>query len=47
VFPIVGLPWKIILDRDTRFTATYFKELCALLDIQQNISTAYHPQTDG
>jgi hypothetical protein len=23
------------------------KELCHLLDIKQNISTAYHPQTDG
>jgi hypothetical protein len=47
VFPIVGLPQKIISDRDTRFTAAYFQELCALLDIQQNLSTAYYPQTDG
>jgi hypothetical protein len=23
------------------------EELCQLLDIRQNISTAYHPQTDG
>jgi transposase InsO family protein len=47
VFPIIGLPRKIISDRDTRFTAAYFKELCFLLGIQQNLSTAYHPQTDG
>jgi hypothetical protein len=29
----VGLPRKIILDRDIRFTAAYFWELCTLLDI--------------
>jgi hypothetical protein len=23
------------------------RELCRLLDVKQNISTAYHPQTDG
>jgi hypothetical protein len=24
-----------------------FKEICNLLEIKQNISSAYHPQTDG
>src|ERR1700742_3454035 len=47
VFPFVGLPRKIISDRDPRFTATFFRELCDLLGIKQNLSTAYHPQTDG
>ena len=36
-----------ILDRDPRFTSRFSKELCAQLQIEQNISTAYHPQTDG
>jgi Integrase zinc binding domain len=47
VFPYYGAPRKIISDRDPRFTAQLAKELCHLLDIKQNISTAYHPQTDG
>src|SRR6202789_3592308 len=47
VFPHFGVPRKVISDRDTRFTSQFTKELCRLLDISQNISTAYHPQTDG
>jgi hypothetical protein len=47
VFPYYGAPKKIISDRDPRFTAQLAKELRRLLDIKQNISTAYHPQTDG
>ena len=47
VFPHYGTPCKIITDRDTRFTSHFPKELCRILDIKQNISTAYHPETDG
>jgi Integrase zinc binding domain len=47
VFPYYGAPRKIISNRDPRFTAQLAKELCRLLDVKQNISTAYHPQTDG
>jgi hypothetical protein len=47
VFPFVGIPSKIISDRDTRFTSHFAKEVCAQLKIKQNISTAYHPQTNG
>ena len=42
-----GLPRKIISDRDPRFTSKFMKELSRILGIQQNISTAYHPRTDG
>jgi len=45
--PHYGVPKKIISDRDTRFTSKFATELCRLLNIRQNISTAYHPQTDG
>ena len=31
----------------TRFTSTFLQELCHTLAITQNISTTYHPQTDG
>jgi Integrase zinc binding domain len=46
VFPFVGLPKKVISNRDPRFTSTFFKELCKQLGVSQNLSTAYHPQTD-
>jgi len=47
VFPLVGLPEQVILDWDTRFTLKVFKEICKLLEIRQNIASAYHPQMDG
>jgi hypothetical protein len=47
VFPRFGLPKKVISDRDTRFTSKYAKGLCQAMKIRQNISTAYHPRTDG
>jgi len=47
VFPHYGLPQKVISDQDPRFTAMAMQELCQNLKIWQNISTAYHPQTDG
>jgi hypothetical protein len=46
VLPHFGLPSRIISDRDPRFTTTFSMELCHLLQVHQNISTAYHPQTD-
>ena len=42
-----GLPSKIISDRDLRFASKFTRELCRLMGIKQNISTAYHPRTDG
>ena len=42
-----GLPSKMISDRDPRFTSNFAKALCARLGVQQNISSAFHPQTDG
>ena len=42
-----GVPRRIISDRDTRFVSKYLRDLCTILGISQNPSTAYHPQTDG
>ena len=47
IFPQFGLPSKIISDRDPRFISKFMKELCRLMGITQNVSTAYHPRTDG
>jgi len=47
IFPFVGLPKKIISDWDPHFTSAFFRELCRQLEVLQNLSTTYHPQTDG
>jgi hypothetical protein len=45
--PWFGIPKRIISDRDPRFTSHFSKTLCNSLGINQNLSTAFHPQTDG
>ena len=47
VYPRYGILAKVITNRDTRFTSKFAKEQCDALQIKKNISTAYHPQTDG
>lgn len=47
VYKLHGLPNNIISDRDPIFTSRFWRELMAKLEIQLNMSTAYHPQTDG
>ena len=47
VFMHYGLPSKIISDWDPWFASKFTCELCWLLSISQNISTAYHLQMDG
>jgi transposase InsO family protein len=47
IYPHHGLPTKFITDRDARWTSKFWTALCELLSISQNISTAFHPQTDG
>jgi len=42
-----GAPKKIISDRDPRFTSHFAKALAKRLGTTQNISTAFHPRTDG
>ena len=45
--PWFGLPKQIISDRDPRFTSAFAHEMCKVTGIQQNLSTTFHPQTDG
>jgi RNase H-like domain found in reverse transcriptase/Reverse transcriptase (RNA-dependent DNA polymerase)/Integrase zinc binding domain/Chromo (CHRromatin Organisation MOdifier) domain len=47
LFRWFGIPQKIISDRDPRFTSHFARELTKGLGISQNLSTAFHPQTDG
>lgn len=47
VFFVHGFPKTIVSDRDVRFTAAYFRQLCDSWKIKQLFSTTNHPQTDG
>ena len=47
VFVRFGLPSRFISDRDPQFVSKFMRELCKILGISQNISTAFHPRTDG
>nr|GFA64933.1 reverse transcriptase domain-containing protein [Tanacetum cinerariifolium] len=38
---------SIISDRNSRFTSPFWKSLQKVLGTQLDMSTAYHPQTDG
>ncbi|KAD2393925.1 hypothetical protein E3N88_40902 [Mikania micrantha] len=42
-----GVPISFISDRDSRFTAHFWKSLHKALGTRLDMSTAYHPQTDG
>ena len=41
------IPTSIVSDRDVRFTGTAWGQLWRGLNVEQKMSTAYHPQTDG
>ena len=42
-----GAPVSIISDRDGRFTSRFWQSLHKEFGTQLDMSTAYHPQTDG
>jgi hypothetical protein len=47
VYRLHGIPSKLVSDRDPRFTSDFWQHFFAALHTQINLSTAYHPQTDG
>ncbi|GKF66850.1 putative reverse transcriptase domain-containing protein [Tanacetum coccineum] len=42
-----GIPVSIICDRDLRFASNFWRSLQNALGTKLDMSTAYHPQTDG
>ena len=42
-----GIPSNIVCDRDPLFTSRFWKAFQETMGTRLNLSTAYHPQTDG
>ncbi|GJS78374.1 putative reverse transcriptase domain-containing protein [Tanacetum coccineum] len=42
-----GVPVSIISDRDSRFTSRFWQSMQEASETRLDMSTAYHPQTDG
>lgn len=47
IYKLHGLPKSIISDRDVLFTSTFWQHLHQLVGTQLQMSSAYHPETDG
>ena len=47
VFPLHGIPQKIVSDRGPQFAATSMHVLYKRLGIDTGLTTAYHPQANG
>ena len=47
VFSKHGLPDNIVSDRGSLFVSSFWTSLCQHLKIKRNLSTAYHPESDG
>lgn len=47
IYRLHGLPTSIVSDRDPRFTSHFWQTIFKHLGTKLNISTSYHPQTDG
>jgi len=47
MYKLHGLSLAIVTDRNRIFTSLFWKELFALADVQLQMTSAYHPQSDG
>ncbi|MBW0508648.1 hypothetical protein O181_048363 [Austropuccinia psidii MF-1] len=47
IFSKHGLPSSIVSDRGSLFVSSFWTNICQKLKISIDLSTAYHPETDG
>lgn len=47
IFKLHEFPKSILSDRDAIFLSTFWTELLAIQGMDQNLTTAYHPQSNG
>jgi len=47
VFPFFGILKKIVSNRGPQFASKFMQDICHLLGIKRNLSTAYHPETNA
>ena len=47
VFSRHGLPRAITSDRGSQFVSDFWRFVCTTLGVDQRLSSAYHPETDG
>lgn len=42
-----GPPEELLADIGACFTAKFFQDVCRIMNIENNFTTTYHPQTNG
>jgi len=47
IWKLHGVPRKILSDRGPQFALKFMEEFTKALGTKRQLSTAYHPQTDG
>ena len=47
VFRLHGIPDDVVSDRGVQFTSKFWKDFCLALGVKVNLSSAFHPQSNG